>query len=450
MLLDQNLYASVTIGYLFHFDNQVSLDDLGSGFPSCVFKGYCSRCSCPERSEERTCDKTKGANSFNILKDYKEVVEERIRREPHRVRRSFLVEIDLPLLNIKFPLSNAESDTFHREGLRLQGLVILRESTISSIFLWISGVLPTTHQQWVGLCDPSELSIIYRFNNNEIKNTVSKFALTIAERYMKPPPAQLDGYRFFFIECQDSKKMQRAYARDPRDIRLALCQDMDWAQKPKNCALIHDMKLESRDSIIWIADSECTVEFIFDRDKADSKKMMMGMLIETDIVLAMRHFLRSGISKISSLEQEDEQPANLKALHYALVAEMEWYCNVQVAPKDTTRRRIARLKRVFYVDEIYKSLEMRFSLLSAKADAIGAFRSDFEKKIIATVGTFLTVFNVLDRVLDGITQKGSVAAISIVSAVCVSVLIWRGMGTISKRYTWQMNYSDISKHIPKH
>lgn len=35
----------------------------------------------------------------NDLKDCKNVVEEKIRREIHWIRRSFLVEVDLPLLN---------------------------------------------------------------------------------------------------------------------------------------------------------------------------------------------------------------------------------------------------------------------------------------------------------------------------------------------------------------
>jgi|GEM_PF-5621393 hypothetical protein len=489
MILQQYKTINSLFAYQFHFGLEA--------YSKVAFENFCT--TCPFQNLTLGCyntvfDKINQCKVQNIDKvrdpalqpkidyipAYQKNVGRRIRPLYRVLRDSMVIESKpIPLTGIQFHSGSLVSPT---KPACIRFLIVLQKIGVGSITLWIEDLNPTNEEQWYILRDPCLVTVkleqqalpqnvwtliafirylillshlglskqkMSRLADEIARATESDIALDhflgkhLSRRYRKRilTSVQVESYPIFFLQYHmTTEELRKAVLDKPEDIRLILCGDRNWRWKTSEIVKQSVLNADTsyRKSIFWLVNSEGSVKLCSSGLETSVKESFTATVLETDIILTMRYFLQRINGLMLKLGKSRLSPNELSSLRHRLFMDLDKYCNIEVSHKDTTRRRVEKLKGIFAIDSMYNGVVDRFDLLSGRLASRHAYELHIQQVLLTLVFGFFGSLTALYRIL---TNVKSLPADGILSALGLSLL---GSSTITAglylliRLIWKM------------
>lgn len=485
MLNDAYAFKHVLFGHQFHFGL-----DTSSRSP---FDSFCDRCAfcdlavgchrsagdhvqtCPHPDRDKIRDPSAKLTT-RYIPSYQRNVRRRIRPLYRLIRDS--IAIELAPISLRRLTLGSDDLTFDSANPQLCCLIVIQKLGIGSITTWITDFAPTSEDHWYAVRDPCVISVVLetprlsrttwsllefvrylvvlahmslRSANTDRSTLETSNALHTddqLDRFLRQElsgadeqethaAVEIDNYPFVFAQYDlSTQNLQTAFAQHAASLRLSLCGDRNWRCKSR--MLIEDSVIRAntstRDSIIWLANSEGTVKLCSADLETPVEESWTATLLETDIILTMRYFLQKMNTLMLRLATTKLSPTQLSVLRHRLFLNLDKYCNIDVSHKDTTRKRVEQLKDVFQVPSMYTGVVDRFELLSNKLSSLHSRAMETQQTLLTLVFGFFAAFSVLFRILSevsGIPSSGwlaptwvSLAGATVLTMALLSLIAW--------------------------
>ncbi|MHB0914584.1 MAG: hypothetical protein ACYC4M_02730, partial [Thermoleophilia bacterium] len=352
----------------------------------------------------------------------------------------------------------------------LKGLVVLQKNGVGSLNIWIDGIWPGNNaSRWNALRDPLQLDLDFRApelsgrfhlmtfvrmivllchfdtkdevdlepmmrqsylqTDSDLDNQLRK-TISAIQKDETRTTLEIENYPYFFIQLNQEKEIFKNNFDDLSnisDLRVPLCGDIHWDTKSEEVikTSVQEANISSRDSIIWLVNSEGTVKIWANEFGTTLEESITATLLETDIILTMRFFLQTMNKLIFKFTEETKTPTDLLKIRESLFSKLDNYSNLEVSHHDTTQRRIEKWRKVFRIDSMYKNVVDRFDLLNGRLESHDTSAIRKQQTILTLAfGVFATV-NVVYRVLMDWNPYGISKIQSVTNGVVTDELrIW--------------------------
>lgn len=479
MLADNPHIHSTFFGHQFHFGLECHPDvDLSNFCVNCIFKGASIGClhaandivsPCKSENTKKLLDASVKESPL-YLPFFQKNLQRRIRPLYRQLRDSIIIELK-PIKVKQIDIINCDIEL--PTSLTLQCFINIQKIGVGSITTLIKGIVPEEEEQWRNLRDPALISL--EMNSTEfirqkwqlmefvrflillshlslIENKVPRQTLESSEAIKTDRSLEkflglhiptfesggssvnleIDNYPFAYVQLSSTTaEMKNLFSLSAADIRLSLYGDKNWKLKTKEVitSSVNNSDTSSRDSILWLVGPEGTVKFWSSELETDLRESITATLVETDIVLTMRYFLQTINFMLLRIATLPLTPTEITKMRHRLFTNLDSYCNIDISHKDTTKKRIEKCKKIFSIDEMYKSIVDRYDLLSNKQLANYSLCIERQQKLLTLVFGFFGALSALYVIfvdVDKRLEREWFFSIidGILGATCVTLIIW--------------------------
>jgi hypothetical protein len=187
-----------------------------------------------------------------------------------------------------------------------------------------------------------------------------------------PPIQYIETYPLYHIDfrgdsrevkCQELGMIRQNYSAA---FRALITRDINWNLKQTRLVneSLENADCTTRDSILWFVASQGAVKVYSDALETDFHVSTVLAAFEIELVLAMRYFLEKINYSLNAVPFESTSPGLLAHIHRRNIERLDSFFSLANCTKDTTARRLGRLKEAFGINQLSDTTAEKIRALS--------------------------------------------------------------------------------------